>query len=125
MRSHLSTLLLVAVLLACSASAASSPTGAMQSFRIGWYSIDGGGGMSTSADASIRLSGSIGQHEPDVIALCSAEAGVACINPVLQLTGGFWAGISTAPTGPGAGCSGVENCLFANGFEAGDPGTSP
>jgi hypothetical protein len=120
MRSTLATLALAAGVSACGLSAA----GAQAGFSIDWYSLDGGG-VSTSDDLSLRLSGSIGQLEPDVIALCSAQAGAECIDPVLQLTGGFWAGFPAAPGGSGPGCDGVEGCIFADGFEPVDAGTSP
>ncbi len=121
MRSLLATLALAAGALACGASSA----GTVPDFRIDWYSIDSGGGQSTSADLSLRLVGSLGQHEPDVIPLCSAEAGIDCVSPVLQLTGGFWAGIAVPPVGPGPGCAGAPGCLFINGFETSDAGGPP
>lgn len=121
MRSLLATLAFAAGALACGPSSAGAPP----EFRIDWYSIDGGGGQSTSQDLSLRLVGSVGQHEPDLIPLCSAEAGIDCVNPVLQLTGGFWAGFALAPTAPGTGCAGVDGCLFINGFEASDAGGPP
>lgn len=115
----------VIILAGCALAGGSAFAGAPPDFSIPWYSIDNGGGVSVSDDASLRLSGSIGQHEPDVIALCSPEAGVACVDPVLQLTGGFWAWGAALPGVPGPGCEGVDACIFTDGFEPGDSGTPP
>ena len=55
-----------------------------QSFSIDWFTIDGGGGISTGGDYA--LSGSIGQ--PDAGAVMSGGA--------FDLTGGFWSAVETA-----------------------------
>ena len=121
MRPTLAILTLAGCTLACGSAFAGTPSG----FSIDWYSIDNGGGVSVSDDNSLKLSGSIGQHEPDVISLCSAEAGVECVDPVLQLTGGFWVARASRPGTPGPGCEGIDACIFADGFEPGDSGTPP
>lgn len=48
-------------------------------FEISWYTIDGGGGKSTSADGHIELQGTIGQ--PDAGVMTGGN---------FELTGGFW-----------------------------------
>ena len=48
-------------------------------FELTWFTIDGGGGASQSADGSIVLNGTIGQ--PDAGAMSGGP---------FELTGGFW-----------------------------------
>ena len=88
------------------------PLAASAQYSIDWYTIDGGGGTSTGGPYS--LSGTIGQPDADVVFLCS---GMSCIGATYELTGGFWAGIQSAPSGPGAGCNGALNCIFRDGYE--------
>ena len=89
-------------------------------YRIDWYTVDGGGGTSTSADQSYSLSGTIGQPDAEVVSLCSADGGAGCANATYEVTGGFWAGIGT-PTGGGSdgSCGADLSCVFRDGFEAG------
>lgn len=64
-----------------SASGAYQESGINQpdvTYTINWYSVDGGGGRSTSAN--VNLIGTIGQY----------DAGAASGGP-FQLAGGFWA----------------------------------
>ena len=65
------------------------PSAGAQNYSIDWFTIDGGGGISTGAVYSV--SGTIGQ--PD--------AGPAMSGGNFSLTGGFWSLISVAQT-PGA-----------------------
>jgi hypothetical protein len=91
-----------------------------EDYRIDWYTLDGGGGTSTSADQSYSLSGTIGQPDAEVVSLCSADGGAGCVNATYELTGGFWAGISAPSGGGGSGSCGAQlNCVFRDGFEAG------
>lgn len=62
-------------------------TATAQQFQIDWFTMDGGGGISTGG--AYTLSGTIGQ--PD--------AGVTMTGGTYQLTGGFWA--APFPTGSG------------------------
>jgi hypothetical protein len=71
----------VAAVLACALG-----TAAYADFDLGWYTIDGGGGM-WSTGGSFELSAAIGQ--PD--------AGVVLTGGAFELTGGFWA-LPTAPS---------------------------
>lgn len=91
------------------------PFAASAQYSIDWHTIDGGGGTSTGGTYS--LSGTIGQPDADVVSLCSADGGAGCVNPTYEVTGGFWAGIQSAPVGPGPGCGADLNCIFRNGFE--------
>lgn len=66
-------------------------SGLAQEFQIDWFTLDGGGGVSTGGTYELR--GTIGQ--PD--------AGITLTGGTYQLTGGFWAapfpsGSSEAPT---------------------------
>lgn len=111
--------LAVAILLA----GVAAPSAASE-FRIAWYSIDGGG-TSVSAAGSLRLSGSIGQHEPEVVPLCSEDGGPVCVDASLQLTGGFWSGIAAPAANNGISCEGDSDCIFTDGFENSTTGTRP
>src|SRR5690349_3299903 len=53
--------------------------GARAQYSIDWFTVDGGGGISTSGVYAV--SGTIGQH----------DAGPAMTNGQYSLTGGFWA----------------------------------
>jgi len=66
---------------------AGGPSGGL--YSIPWSTIDGGGAINTSGGA-FTLSGTIGQ--PD--------AGGAMTGGAFSLTGGFWAGVSTAAPCP-------------------------
>jgi hypothetical protein len=57
-------------------------------FDISWYTIDGGGGYSAGAD--FELEGTVGQTDAGTMS-----------GGAFTLTGGFWAGVETAPLIPG------------------------
>jgi hypothetical protein len=93
------------------------PTAAYGQFSIDWYTIDGGGGVSSGG--TFELQGTIGQH----------DAGTPHTGGSFGLAGGFWA---VSP--PGAGCypdcdsstgQGILDIFdflcFQNGFAAGAP----
>ena len=104
----------VRVALAC---AVLLPASAQAQYSIDWYTIDGGGGTSTGAATNgtvYSLSGTIGQPDADVVSLCS---GASCIGATYELTGGFWAGVQSAPPGAGPGCGADLNCIFRDGYE--------
>ncbi len=80
---------------------------------INWYTIDGGGGTSTSATFS--LSGTIGQ--PD--------AGIMSGNP-FAVSGGFWAGVASSnPCPADFNTDGTVDFFdyldFVDSFSANDP----
>jgi hypothetical protein len=54
-------------------------------YSITWYTVDGGGGTSTSSGGGYTLSGTAGQ--PDAGTLTSSS-------PSYTLAGGFWAGVA-------------------------------
>jgi hypothetical protein len=60
---------------------------AQSGYDLSWWTVDGGGGASSGGDFS--LSGTIGQ--PDT--------GVPMSGGEYALTGGFWAGAGSAPSG--------------------------
>ena len=65
------------------------PVAPCADMAIVWYSIDGGGDMST-AGYSFQLSGTMGQPDTD--------EHLTMTGTTLSLTGGFWAGVpATAP----------------------------
>ena len=66
------------ILIASAALIGPSPNGG--DFTIGWWTIDGGGGVSSGG--SFELAGTIGQH----------DAGATMTGGSFELTGGFWAG---------------------------------
>ena len=70
------------LLLGAGATLALAHTALAQSIAIPWYTIDCGGGTSTSA--SLSLTGTIGQ--PD--------AGTALVSPRIYVLGGFWGATS-------------------------------
>ncbi len=74
----------ILVLLAC------APLASAQPYAIDWYTIDGGGGISTGGQ--FEVNGTIGQH----------DAGSALTGGALELTGGFWAGVG------GGGCNAAD-----------------
>ena len=76
-------LLLVLLLLLIGTTIASAQTDT--DYSISWWTVDGGGGDSQSADEQYKLNGSIGQ--PDV--------GHATGNGY-SVKGGFWISLSTA-----------------------------
>jgi hypothetical protein len=90
-RKIITTFLFAGVLLI--AGAAVAQDGPTPDFAIDWYTLDGGGGLSTGATFS--LTGTIGQHDASVM---ESTGGV------YSLSGGFW----------GAGAS---SHLFSDGFE--------
>ena len=71
----------------CATAAALAPLGGGD-FDLSWHTIDGGGG--TSTNGGFELSGTIGQH----------DAGATMTGGTFALTGGFWAGVSTAMGNP-------------------------
>ena len=97
---HADLLIVMIVLLSSSVTLAQSGGG----YDLSWYTIDGGGGMSTGGD--YVLSGTMGQ--PDAGMMAGGD---------YELTGGFWGGgifcivdladlerfLSYWPDGPGAG----------------------
>lgn len=85
-----SRLLVLAVALFTTAS------GWAQSFSLDWYSMDGGGGVSTGGAYSVR--GTVGQ--PD--------AGTMSGGP-FSLQGGFWKVLATVPTAGGPTLSVSQN----------------
>lgn len=90
-----------------------TPTSAqmeVQRFRIA-------GGGASSSGGSWSLTGTIGQGEADVIALCSADGAdpSLCEGASIEITGGFWAGM--APADAHASCDSLPDCLFRDGFE--------
>ncbi len=74
-------------------------------FAIDWDTIDGGGGQSSGG--TFALQGTIGQH----------DAGGPMTGAKFALTGGFWAGVASAPGAPcpadldGDGSVGVSDLL--------------
>lgn len=78
---NLNSLILGALLLACSQSALDA-----QSYSIDWYKVSGGGGTSTNGPYSV--SGTIGQH----------DAGGPMTGGSYSLTGGFWSLIAVVQT---------------------------
>lgn len=92
-------------------------------YRLPWATLDAGGGRAQSA-SDLRLDGTLGQLEPELVPLCSADGGMACAGARYRLSGGFWPG--WLRTEPGAGCAGDTDCLFRDGFETQPPpGGSP
>jgi hypothetical protein len=61
-----------------------SASASFAQYTISWYTIDGGGG--TSSSGALSLSGTIGQH----------DAGGPLTGGTYSLTGGFWAGASSS-----------------------------
>ena len=58
---------------------------AADGFEISWWTVDGGGGNSTSAGDSYTLSGTLGQY----------DAGAQLSGGEFTLQGGFWSGSGT------------------------------
>jgi hypothetical protein len=75
--------LVVLLLLFVGTTIATAQTGA--DYHISWWTVDGGGGMSQSADEQYKLSGTIGQ--PDV----GAATGIG-----YAVRGGFWGSLRAA-----------------------------
>ncbi len=69
-------------------AAALAPVGGGD-FDLSWYTIDGGGGGS-STGGGFELAGTIGKH----------DAGPAMTGGNFALIGGFWAGVGSAPGAP-------------------------
>mgnify|MGYP000635348853 CR=1 FL=1 len=109
---HLITGALASIALAAATTAAGPGGGA---FEITWYTIDAGGTSSTSG-GDFDLAGTIGQ--PD--------AGAAMTGGAFSLTGGFWAGVNSAPPCP-ADLTGdgmlnfFDVSAFLQAFSASDP----
>lgn len=95
---------------------AEAPAGS--SYRVPWSTLDSGGGGAQSA-SGLRLDATLGQAEPELAPLCTADGGPACAGARYRLRGGFWPG--WLPDEPGAGCAGAADCLFRDGFESPAP----
>ena len=93
----------------CAGAAALAPVGGGD-FDLSWYTIDGGGGGS-STGGGFELAGTIGQH----------DAGQAMTGGAFSLLGGFWPGAGSAPGVPcpadfdNTGDVGVNDLLFLLG----------
>jgi hypothetical protein len=105
------TSLLLVVISEVSAGQAIQATG----LRVAWSTLDAGGGAALGPASSWRLSGTLGQHEPQTGALCSTESGSECNAHGYLLQGGFWPGLLEAEAG--TGCNGIDGCLFRDRFE--------
>lgn len=101
------------LLLLCLPVAAEVTAG--NAYRLPWATLDAGGGRSQSA-SGLRLDGTLGQSEPELAPLCSADGGAACVGARYALRGGFWPGFLMTPAG--AGCGDAPDCLFRDGFDA-------
>lgn len=86
-----------------------------QDIELSWWTIDGGGGAATGG--AFAIEGTIGQ--PDASPTMSGGT--------FQLTGGFWAGVTTPPAclpdlAPPEGVLDLADVLaFVAAFQAGDP----
>jgi hypothetical protein len=89
-----------------------------EGYRVPWSTLDSGGGRVQSA-SGLRIDATLGQPEPELVPLCSADGGAACAGARYRLRGGFWPGWLRAE--PGAGCAGAADCLFRDGFETPPP----
>lgn len=78
-----------------------SPAEANENLRLDRGLVAAGGGSSEGGE--FRVQGSVGQFDAEPLQPSSGGA--------FSVTGGFWAGLSTAPAPTGAE-------LFADGFEA-------
>jgi hypothetical protein len=87
-------------------------TQAFGQFEIGWYTVDGGGAMNTTAGA-LSLSGTAGQ--PDV--------GVAVTGGAFSLTGGFWFNVVPGDCNSDGGVNLLDYAAF-NACLSG-PGVTP
>lgn len=97
-------------------AAAAPPTDASCArYRISWSTLDAGGGRALGPQAGWRMDATLGQPEPELAPLCTADGGAACAGAGYTLRGGFWPGRDQQPSG--------VDCLFADGFES--PVTAP
>lgn len=83
-------------------------------FEIPWYTMDGGGGTSTSAGGTFELSGTIGQ--PD--------AGQVMSGGSFTLTGGFWFPVVTGDCNVDGAVTGNDYVEF-EGCVSGEGGGLP
>lgn len=83
-----------------------SSSAAMAQYEINWYTIDCGGG-SSSTGGNYSLGGTIGQH----------DAGQPMTGGQYSLTGGFWPGLMSTPGMVGdLNCDGLVNNFDINAF---------
>jgi len=107
---HTTLLAYFGAIVLCVGAAALAPVGGGD-FDLSWHTIDGGGGGS-STGGGFELAGTIGQHD--------ASPGIMTGGP-FALTGGFWAGVGSAPGIPcpadfdNSGDVGVNDLLFLLG----------
>lgn len=85
------------------------------SYAVPWWTVDAGDGRAIGTSSGLRIDGTLGQAEPEPVALCSADGGPACFRATYTLRGGFWAGLQSPIPSPG--CEGAAGCLFRDGFE--------
>lgn len=102
--------LIAFVLLLCAAGSASAQ------YRVDWFKIAGGGG--SSIGGQWRVSGTIGQVDPDVVPLCSQDGTQPglCEGASVRLQGGFW--VPLPRFGLDLSCGNDLVCVFRDGFES-------
>jgi hypothetical protein len=100
--------------LACLAAAASLSAAVAQPLTIPWFTIDGGGGLSSGA--SLSVGGTIGQH----------DAGAPMHGGRFSVLGGFWEGLPSGIECPCAadynrdgGIDGTDVAAFFDDWEGG------